>query len=263
MNFLCADLEIVNIHTEVQDYASAVNQSIVYNKSDLSSYPLGGGALFALTANLFGMHRAIYSLCRDGWAFSAGVLLRSMLDMLINVAVIVEKKTEVEYRGFKYMHFFLKRMMTENISSKDRSTYREQIKSGIEKLPADLQLKAKGFMFNERLHGYWFCPEYKRPTDVLNKLFNTEICFLYEVLSSGSHGSYMGLGMYKDEPDAVHPNPRADRYSQNKALVGSSRILLEAMNIRDVIENDGKHNLDFDDIIKRLSDHRDCLFHNR
>jgi len=106
--FLVADNAIVRFHADVQEYASVVNASIATAHGGVSPYPLSASALYALTADLFSLHRAVLSVCQDGWAFTAVVLLRSMLDLLLNAAVIVEAEPEAEYRGFKYMHFFLK-----------------------------------------------------------------------------------------------------------------------------------------------------------
>jgi hypothetical protein len=75
----------------------------------------------------------------------------------------------------------------------------------------------------------------------LDSLLSPEIRFVYDTHSGGAHGGYLGLRILKDQPDQVHPNPRADPRSQNLALAGSTRILLEAMNIRDHFENAGAH----------------------
>jgi hypothetical protein len=222
---LRADPAILQVHEDTQEYASTVNAAIAQAHGGVSPYPLCGGALYALTADLLAMHRAVLSLCADGWAFTAVCLHRSMLDLLMSAAVMTEQEGEAEYRGFKYTHFFLKAGHGQTgLSSQDRADTRAQIEDGIRRLPAGQQQKARDFMFRERLWGYWYCPEYKRPSDILDRLSSPEIRALYDTLSGGTHGSYLGLRIFKDDPDFVHPNPRADRRSQNMALGGSTRI---------------------------------------
>ena len=239
-NFLSADPLILQLHSDVQEYATVVNSSIASAHGGISPHPLSGGALYALTADLLGIHRAILTLCEDGWAFAAVPLLRTMLDFLMSAAVITEQKPEAEYRGFKYTHFFIKAQLKEtSLPAEARAALRSQLENSIALLPAGQQQKARDFIFRERLWSYWYCPEYRRPMEVLDSLLSQEIRFVYGTFSGGSHGSYLGLSVLKDEPDLKHPNQRADTRSQNLALAGSTRILLETMNIRDRFENGG------------------------
>jgi hypothetical protein len=251
--FLRADSTIIQLHANVQEYASAVNSAIAVAHGGISPHPLSGGALYSLTADLFGMHRAVLSVCEDGWAFTAVVLLRSMMDLLLSVVVIAESEPEAEYRGFKYTHFFMKAQMNNpDLSSEARADLRAQIEDGIGKLPLAQKERAKHFMFKERLLGYWFCPEYKRPSDVLDRLSRPDIRFNYDLYSSGAHGGFLGLRVLKDKPDQVHPNPRPDARSQHLALAGSSRILLEGMHIWDAFELGGAKRHGYDQLLARL-----------
>jgi hypothetical protein len=239
-SFLSADPLIIQLHSDVQEYATVVNSSIASAHGGVSPHPLSGGALYALTADLFGIHRAVLTLCEEGWAFAAVPLLRTMIDFLMSAAVITEQKPEAEYRGFKYTHFFLKAQLKEtHLSADARAALRSQLENGIAQLPAGQRQKARDFIFRERLWSYWYCPEYRRPIEVLDRLLSREIRFVYDTFSGGSHGGYLGLSVLKDDPDLKHPNQRADSRSHNLALGGSTRILLETMNIRDCFENGG------------------------
>jgi hypothetical protein len=230
-----------------------VNSSIASAHGGVSSYPLSGGALYALSADLFSVHRAVLSLCEDGWAFVAVPLLRTMIDFLMNAAVITEQKPEAEYRGFKYTHFFLKAQLKETrLSAEVRAGLRRQLENGIAQLPAGQQHKARHFIFQERLWSFWYCPEYRRPMDVLDRLLSAGIRFVYDTFSGGSHGGYLGMKVLKDEPDLVNPNQRADTRSQNLALSGSTRILLETMNIRDQFENGGANQRAYEGLLGQL-----------
>lgn len=250
---LRADPFMLRLHTDAQAYASAVNASIAVAHGGVSPRPLSNAALYALSADLFGMHRATLSLCTDGWAFAAVVVLRSMIDILMSAAVVTETELEAEYRGFKYVYFFCKAQLIDpGLSIEERSTVRRQITEGIGRLPSAQQQSAKNFMFQERHYGYWFCPEFKRPTDVLDRLSNPDIRALYDAFSGGSHGGYLGLRVLKDEPDRVHPNPRADPRAQHLALATSTRFLIETMNLRDCFENGGAYKRTYDDLMNRL-----------
>lgn len=250
---LRADGAIIRLHADAQGYASAVNASIAAAHGGVSPHPLSGGALYALTADLFGMHRAVFSLCEDGWAFAAVAVLRSMMDLLLSAAVITEQEPDAEYRGFKYTYFFLKAELNEAaLSAADRTAVRARIEEGINLLPPEHQQRARDFMFRERLWGYWYCPEFRRPTEVLDRLSSAEVRALYDAYSGGSHGGYLGLRILKDEPNQVHPNQRPDPRSQNLALVVSTRLLLDTMSIRDRFENGDVHGLMYQALLNRL-----------
>jgi len=151
-----------------------------------------------------------------------------MLDLLLSAAVIARKPDEAEYRGFKYTHIFLKDNLNNPVFTKEqRSEIREQISTGIKQLPEESREKAQQFMFKERMYPYWFSPEFARPSDVVEQLCSADVAKLYRLFSGGSHGGYIGLRLLKDQPDEVHPNPRADKRSQEMALAGSIRFTFE------------------------------------
>jgi hypothetical protein len=253
-DFLSADSLIFQLHRDVQEYAKVVNSSIASAHGGVSPYPLSGGALYALTADLFGIHRAILTLCEDGWAFATVPLLRTMIDFLMSAAVIAEQKTEAEYRGFKYTHFFLKaRLKDTHLSAEARIAHKSQLEKSIAQLPTGQQQKARYFIFQERLWSYWYCPEYRRPKEILDRLLSQGIRFVYDMFSGGSHGGYLGLSVLKDEPDLKHPNQRADAKSQNLALAGSTRLLLETMSIRDRFENEGANQRTYEGLLRQLA----------
>lgn len=250
---LRAKPSIIQVHADAQAYADRVNRSIAEANGGISRHPLSGGALYTLTADLWAMHRAILSLCEHGWGFIAVVLLRTMIDMGIIAAVITEHESEAEYRGFKYTHFFLKAQVNETtLLPEIRASNRAQIEAGIRKLPPAQQQRAKDFMFREPLRAYWFCPEFTRPTDVLDRLSRPDIRSMYETFSGGSHGGFLGLRILKDNPDDIHPNPRADPRTQNLALVASTRMLLDVMHMRDRFEIGGRHEPEYQALLDKL-----------
>jgi hypothetical protein len=71
--------------------------------------PMPGGprvavaALSVLAHDSICLHRAIYSLCRAGWAFATPILLRTMLDALLSVAVIT-RSARPNVAAFKFFY---------------------------------------------------------------------------------------------------------------------------------------------------------------
>ena len=59
------------------------------------------------------------------------------------------------------------------------------------------------------------------------KLCSEDVFQLYKDFSGGAHGGFLGLRLVKDNPDDVHINPRADKRSQELALIASIRLTLE------------------------------------
>ena len=67
-----------------------------------------------------------------------------------------------------------------------------------------------------------------------------ELSRAYATLSSATHGGFLGLGLFRDHPDAIHPNQRDDPRSQSLALCISTRIVLEQARARDLLELGGQ-----------------------
>ena len=237
-SYLCAPGPAAQLHADVQEYAVAVNASVAIVHEGVSPIPLSGAALFAITADLLAMHRAVLCLCHGGWAFTSVTVLRSMIDLFLSAFVIVEVPSEAEYRGFKYTHFFLKSQRSmPGATTETRRSVAPQLERAIACLPPHQQARARQFVFQAPLRPYWYSPEYARPADVLERIGRPDIGRAYSLLSGGAHGGFIGLRVLKDDPDRVDPNPRRDPRSQQFTLLASSRLLLETMNIRDAFEN--------------------------
>jgi hypothetical protein len=257
---LCADPAIVRLHADAAEHAVKVNAAIAAARGGISLTPLAGGALHAIGADVLAMHRSTLCLCDGGWAFVAPVVLRPMLDLLLSTAVITEDPEQAEYRGFKYTHSFHKAMMRKTTTGPvDRERLSQQVRQAIALLPAASREKARRFVYQERAWPYWYCPEYDRPRKVIEKFSGPEIASLYDTLSAGSHGGFVGLRIFKDEPDEIHPNPRSDSFSQHLVLGGSTKMLLDTMHIRDTFENGAAHRGDCEALTRRLASLRPLL----
>jgi len=226
--YFAAGREFLNIHREMVVFATHIEKTIALAHENIPGNPLSGGALRSIRTDQLAFHRAVLTLCSGGWAFAAAPVLRTMLDLIISVAVITENREESEFRGFKYSHKFFQAYKGDKaFSEEQRLQMRRQVKEGIDLLPRKFQEKARDFIFKERTSPYWFYPEYPRPTKVVDKFFPDDVAEHYKMFSGGTHGGFIGLRILKDNPDDIHPNPRADERSQRFALIGSTRFTFE------------------------------------
>lgn len=236
------DEAFVRLHGEACKYAVAVNAAIAAQLNSKHPYPIAGGALFRLAADTVAFHEAILALCATGWVSCSAPILRTLLDLLLSTAIIVERNDEAEIRGFRCTHLFLKAELSWSGSdNKLREGVRRQIDSGIARLSGSDQDRARRFIFHDRLPPYWYAPDYyHRPQEAADKLLGQELSRSYATLSSAAHGGFLGLGLFRDHPDAIHPNQRDDPRSQSLALCISTRIVLEQARARDLLELGGQ-----------------------
>ena len=83
-------------------------------------------------------------------------------------------------------------------------------------------------------------------------LLDPELASYYAKLSSAAHGGFFGLGLFRDQPDTIHPNQRSDPRSQALALLTSTRIVLDQVRARDQFELGGRFEKAYQDLIARL-----------
>ena len=249
------DEELVRLHDAASAYAVAVNAAIVEQFNDKHPYPLAGGALYRLEADTIAFHEALLALCATGWVSCSAPILRTLLDLSLSTAIIVEHGDEAEIRGFRYTHFFLKATFRSTDANDElHKDCRRQIDSGIARLSGSTQEKARRFIFNESLSSYWYAPDYyRRPQEAADKLLPPEMARYYGALSSAAHGGFFGLGLFRDQPDLIHPNPRNDPRAQALALCTSTRLVLETAHSRDQFELGGKLSTVYRSLVERLS----------
>lgn len=254
MTYLVANTNLVALHKATDDFGLQVADVLVRENGPGERYPYAGGAFKSIAADQLALHRAVISLCSDGWTFAAAPVLRTMHDLLISAAIIAEVEPEAEYRGFKYTHTFLKDNLNNMaFAPQQRARFREQIEEGLSDRPASVKDKARTFMFKERHYGYWHCPEFKRPADAVDRLFAPAAQVIYRLFSGGTHGGYLGLRLLKHNPDAIHPNQRAGAQSQNLALGGASRFTLDTIHVIDRLITSGMFEGEYSQLLGRLS----------
>ncbi len=234
---LAADRKVIEFHRKCKLFAILVNKTISDKNQGQFRKRHSSSALNIISGDCLTMHRANFTLCRNGWAFSSVLLIRTMLDMLFNSVIITHNKNNSDFMGFKYLHFFLKSAISDkNTPEPAKQSHRQQIIKGIELLNTEDQERAKHFIYQEKLRGYWYQPEFKGPSNILEQLSNPDIEYVYNTLSGGVHAGYLGLRLYRDNPDFNDPNPRADKRAQNQVLLVSSRLLLETFSAIEIFE---------------------------
>jgi len=209
LKLFVASQSVVDFHEKASNFAFFVNHFIFENIDKNNRYPVASGALLSLSCDALSIHQSIRSLCEAGWAFSCSILLRSLMDCLLNVGVICSRKNEAEYMGFKYTHYFLKTALSDRSNSEElRNIYLKQKQEGLDKLNQHNRQKAEEF-FRGKQQGYWYNPEYKNPSEILKKFTSSDIQYLYNVYSGSAHGGFSGLKMLRDNPNDIHPDHSA------------------------------------------------------
>jgi len=117
---------LARLHGTATAYAVAVNAAIAEQLNGKHPYPLAGGALYRLGADTVAFHEAVLALCVTGWVSCSAPLLRTLLDLLLSTAIVVERHDEAEIRGFRCTHFFLKAMLSRGDSDGQEMGVREQ-----------------------------------------------------------------------------------------------------------------------------------------
>jgi len=236
-NLLVASPEVIIFHSKIQDFCIAVNREISEIDKNKRTYPTAGDALLRMSVDMLALHRSIYSLCSNGWSQVCPIILRTMLELHLSVLIITRNTEDCEYFGFKYLYRIHKEILISSKSSEEgKKESRRKIDEGLVKLSPPTQGRAKEFIFLQKMGGYWYCPEYSNPKNILESINNPSAKDLYDTLSSATHGGVLGLSIFKGQPDDIHPDPRADTFSQNAALSYSSRILLESSYARGIFE---------------------------
>ena len=237
-----ADSKIIDLHQRVLVFSVDVNEKIHQVRKDNNPHPhpMASAALHTLTGEVVALHQAVLSLCENGWAFPASILIRTILDLFVNVLVITKANGEAEYMAFRCLFSYLKEEIADPTTTDEvRRNIKKKIEDNIKVLPENYRKPAKDFIYSEKVGGYWFKNKFSDAKDVL-KIHDSEMRVdLYDMLSMASHGGVIGTRLFKDKPNEVSPNPRADREAQNKAILLSNRLTLDVFGIRGKYEDCG------------------------
>jgi hypothetical protein len=241
--------DFLGFHEKLIVFSSFLQNESSKKKPETTTNHLAVSALTRMHSDLICIHRAILTLCKDGWPFIVPVLVRTMLDIILSAAVIANAD-EPSYMGFKYFFLGFKQRLTESdVHEEEKTKIREELDRSLEILNDDAKEKARGWFYRGRLLTYWFSPEFARPNDVIEAYASPEIQWLYKKYSGSTHGGFIGLSLLRQESDRIDINPRQDKGATLIALSGSCRIVLEFFRLRNIFEA-----LYLDDIISDLTE---------
>jgi hypothetical protein len=112
---------------------------------------------------------------------------------------------------------------------------RDTIQQRIQQLPETLRAKALDVV-NERDRAYWFSPEWKSPTAVIDTFGGADLRWAYMQGSAAAHGTFWGMRWFRDQPDIMDVNPRDIGPRGLRLDLCSCRMLLETVRVRDSLE---------------------------
>lgn len=252
MPFPLHDLrDIERIHVGALAYTVAVNQFLA--SENQKTRLVAQSAISVLMHDVACLHGAVRDLCLAGWAFAAPILLRSMLEGAMSVAVIANSDRP-DVTAFKYFYAHVRNK--KDIPAGLVAQFEEEVKRStsmhlLQMTPEDQEV-SKQFMTTEPRGYFWYSDMFKGPTAIIDRYLKPEIRVLYEMLSWGAHLSFYGSATFRDEPFQQSINPRKDPRAAGFALISSSRLLIEATHMREEFE--GVDSLGYVRILKLIVD---------
>ena len=196
-------------------------------------------ALVSITHETVILHRALGDLCLRGWSSAGTPIFRTMLDLTVSMLAIGHSSCS-PIAAFRYSHACYRSETRRDDKPKEwRAGAREFLMARISMLPQELQSAAKEVL-NERDGAYWFQPEFKRPTEIVEKFGNDQFQWLYKTFSSAAHGGFFGLRYFRDDPFGLNIHPRLPMgRAAAKLMLHSSRLLVDIVMLRDSYERLG------------------------
>lgn len=192
-------------------------------------------------------HRSILCLAENGWAQNTAPLLRTIIELVVNCAVVIEE--DCEMRSFRYLVSELLRL---DSTPEERERSKKELKDQLFNYLDDRDReKAEKYLNQEKHDLYWYSGIYKGPRDILKKKAPS-LLDAYDLGGSASHGCQIGYKFFSEDPNLTNINPRKDPYSANLSVVFSIRFLLEFSLIRDSFEKLGL-NSHYDKYVKKLA----------
>jgi hypothetical protein len=205
-------------------------------------------ALFVLIHDAVTIHRAVGVLAEAGWPAPAAVLLRTLVDIGVSAMAIVNSATP-PMAAFRYFYAgFRRHARDQNLPSAVRRQMFDQIRQRLAILPPSLRKEAIA-VIKEKDRPYWFGQEFATPSVVLERFSSTDMVWVYAQLSGVAHGSFLGLRLYRENPDAISVNPESLGTRAFAADLTSSRLLVDLCGLRNEVEG-----LDYGPDIDRLRD---------
>lgn len=91
-------------------------------------------------------------------------------------------------------------------------------------------------VIKEKDRPYWFGEEFAQPSVVPERFSEPDMLWIYAQLSGAAHGSFLGMRLYRENPDAISIN--AEPFGKRALLADftSSRLLVDLLALRNKVE---------------------------
>ena len=198
-------------------------------KADSGETLVALSALSVLAHEAVCLHRAIEVLATEGWAFGAPILMRSMLDLALSALVIVNADRP-DVAAFEYLYAFTKSDDYQSNPAAQKEAQESVDKHMKQMTPADRE-QAAGYLASTKSRPYWYSDRFSNPRAVIQAYGSPELEGMWRRLSSATHGGYIGMRMFRDDPFRLDINPRKDPRAAAFVLVGSTRLLIEMLHV--------------------------------
>jgi len=245
--------KIIKLHADLISFGSKV-QATSAKKIDNDNHinELVYSVFYKITAYGTTIHRAVLTLCMSGWTHINAILLRTLIECSVNCLAITNNEYP-DYMAFKYLyHPHVQIIRDRNYQDKDRKSARLEIETAIKNLKnKSLQDKANDYIKSNRIDYFWFKPEEKGISSIINDYGSNSLKSVYGTFSSSIHAGHLGLFFLKDDPDDININPCENPIKSKFALVTSCRLLLELLDIRNSFEGLGYYS-EYEKFLKRI-----------
>jgi hypothetical protein len=181
--------------------------------------------LFVLSHDAICVHQAIGQLVFTGWSSPAAPLVRTLLDLTVSMLAILNGTTP-PLSGFKYLFSNFRRLSRDiQHPAANRVRIRKQVRERIALLPAEQRRDAIR-AYAEKDRAYWFSPEWQSPSAVIAQFGAPGMADFYRQFSAAAHGGFLGLRLFREDPDRIDINPRRPPGKHGLSVVYISAKLL-------------------------------------
>jgi hypothetical protein len=157
------------------------------------------------------------------------------MDMNVS-ALALANSSEPELAGFRYLYSgFRRHSRDQNLPAGSRKLMFQQIRERLAILPARLRADAIRVV-KDKDRPYWFAPEWQNPSALIRQHGGAELEWTYMQMSGAAHGTFLGLRLYREDPDQIDINPEPKGPRGLLLDLSSCRSLLEILTIRDSVE---------------------------
>jgi hypothetical protein len=154
--------------------------------------------------------------------------------------------------GFKYISHFHRTWLTDpQITVPERTEVNTALDMMVNRLEAADQVRAQQLRTQPKPQIYWFRPEYNS-VEAIMKLCAVPIYQLYRFYSGPTHGGFAGKFVFDDEPHLEDIEPRKHPKNVHRAVVASTRLLIELCRVRDHWDNGGAGEAVYQELVGRI-----------